>query len=200
MGSETPQDVTGLLRAWSNGDQAALERLIPLVDAELHRIAKRYLEKEHQGQTLQTSSLVNEAYVRLIDVKHADWHDRAHFFAVSARIMRRILVDRARARRSAKHGGGLLQVPLEEGLAASPEPASDLVAIDDALNALSEISPRKGQVVELRFFGGLTVEETAVVLGISPDSVKRDWRLAKMWLLRQLSLEQPHVPPTMATG
>ena len=152
MGSETPQDVTGLLRAWSNGDQAALERLIPLVDAELHRIAKRYLEKEHQGQTLQTSSLVNEAYVRLIDVKHADWHDRAHFFAVSARIMRRILVDRARARRSAKHGGGL------------------------------------------------TVEETAVVLGISADSVKRDWRLAKMWLLRQLSLEQPHVPPTMATG
>jgi len=194
MGSEIPQDVTGLLRAWGNGDQAALERLIPLVDAELHRIAKRYLEKEHPGSPLQTSSLVNEAYVRLIDANRVSWHDRAHFYAVCARVMRRILVDRARARRTAKRGGGLQQVPLEEGMAAAPGLTSDLAAIDEALESLSEVSPRKGRVVELRFFGGLTIEETAEVLGISQDSVQRDWRLAKMWLLRELSREQPHLP------
>ena len=200
MSSETPHEVTGLLRAWSHGEQAALERLIPLIQPELRRIARRYLDKERQGRPLQTSSLVNEAYLRLIGGKCSDWQDRAHFFAVSARIMRRILVDRARARNSAKHGGGIQHVPLEQGMATSAEPALDLVALDDALSALSEISPRKGQVVELRFFGGLTVEETAHVLGISAESVKRDWRLAKLWLLRQLSPEQPHVPPALAPG
>jgi RNA polymerase sigma-70 factor (ECF subfamily) len=199
MGSVTPQSITALLRAWSNGDQAALDQLVPLVDAELHRIAKRCLERESQHGSLQTSSLVNEAYLRLIDIERANWQDRAHFFAVSARIMRRLLVDRARARRAVRHGGGLQRLPLEEALVFTSEPTSDIVAIDEALNALAELSPRKGRVVELRFFGGLTVEETAHVLGISSDSVKRDWRLAKLWLLRQLTGEHPHVPPTMAT-
>jgi RNA polymerase sigma factor (TIGR02999 family) len=200
MESETPQDVTGLLRAWSQGDEAALERLVPLVDAELRRTARRYLEKESPDPTLQTTALVNEAYLCLIDRKRADWHDRTHFFAVCARIMRHILVDHARAHRSAKRGGGREAVPLEEALAGCLEPSSDLVAIDEALNTLSEVYPRQGQVVELRFFGGLNAEETAEVLGVSPKTVKRDWRFAKSWLMRQLSRQEPHVPGTMATG
>ena len=200
MEAETPQDVTGLLRAWSQGDKAALERLVPLVDAELRRIARRYVAKEEPDPTLQTTALVNEAYLSLIDRKRADWHDRTHFFAVCARIMRHILVDHARALRSAKRGGGREAVPLEEALAGCPEPSSDLVAIDEALNTLSEVYPRQGQVVELRFFGGLNAEETAEVLGVSPKTVKRDWRFAKSWLMRQLSRQEPHVPGTMATG
>jgi len=200
MGSETPHDVTALLRAWSQGDRAALERLIPLVDRELRRIARRYLEKERPDASLQTTALVNEAYARLIDRKRSDWHDRAHFFGVCAQIMRHILVDRARARRCAKRGGGLEQVPLDDAMAIAAEPTADLVAIDEALQALSVLDPRKGRVVELRFYGGLNVEETAAVLGISPESVQRDWRLARLWLLRELSRADPHVPGTMATG
>jgi len=200
MGLETPQDITGLLRAWSQGDQAALERLVPVVDAELRRIARRYLAVENPDPTLQTTALVNEAYLCLIDGQRADWHDRAHFFAVCARIMRHILVDHARARRSAKRGGGLEVVPLNEALAGCPEPSSDLAAVDEALNTLSEVYPRKGQVVELRFFGGLNAEETAEALGVSSKTVKRDWRFAKSWLMRQLSRQEPHVPGTTATG
>ena len=187
MGAQFPGDVTGLLRAWSGGDQAALERLIPLINGELRRIAKRYLQKERPDPSLQTTALVNEAYLRLIDAKRVDWHDRAHFFAVCAQIIRRILVDHARARHTAKRGAGLPPLSLDEALAVSAERTSDLVAIDDALDALSKVDPRKGRVVELRFFGGLSVEDTAHVLGISPESVMRDWRLAKVWLMRELS-------------
>ena len=200
MEVETPQDITGILRAWSQGDQAALERLVPLVDAELRRIARRYLAKEDPDPTLQTTALVNEAYLSLIDGKRADWHDRTHFFAVCARIMRHILVDYYRAHHSAKRGGGLEAVPLEEALAGCSEPSSDLVAIDEALNTLSEVYPRQGQVVELRFFGGLNAEETAEVLGVSSKTVKRDWRFAKSWLMRQLSGQEAHVPGTTAAG
>jgi RNA polymerase sigma-70 factor, ECF subfamily len=185
----TPNEITGLLRAWSGGDRAALESLVPLVDQELRRIARRCLEKERHDVTLQTTALVNEAYLRLIDVKQVNWQDRAHFFAICAQIMRRILVDHARARQSAKRGGGVQSLPLDEALAACGEQAAGVVAIDDALEALAKMDPRKGQVVELRFFGGLSVEETAAVLHISPESVMRDWRLAKVWLLRELSRE-----------
>ena len=182
---DSPLDITGLLRAWSEGDQAALETLIPLVDGELRRIARRYLEREPPA-TLETTSLVDEAYAKLIDARQVEWRDRAHFFAVCAKIMRRILVDHARARRSAKRGGGLRPIPLDEGLAVSQEKSADLVAIDEALDALSQFDARKGRVVELRFFGGLSVKETAAVLGISPETVMRDWRLAKVWLYREL--------------
>jgi RNA polymerase sigma factor (TIGR02999 family) len=182
-------DVTQWLMAWSNGDESALERLIPLVHAELRRLAKRYMGRERPGHTLQTTALVNEAYLRLIDAKQVKWQDRAHFLAISARLMRRVLVDYARSRSYVKRGGEIQQVPLEEAAVFSIDRAPHLAAIDEALTALAEIDPRKSQVVELRFFGGMSLEETAEVLKISPDTVSRDWRLAKAWLLRELSEE-----------
>jgi RNA polymerase sigma factor (TIGR02999 family) len=180
-------DVTALLVAWGKGDAAALERLVPLVQNELHRIAERCMRRERAGHTLQTTALVNEAYVRLVDVQRINWHDRAHFLAMSARLMRRVLVDHARARKYQKRGGGAVKVTLVEELGGSNERPHDLVALDDALDALAKIDERKSRVIELRFFGGLSVEETASVLKVSADTVMRDWKLAKAWLLRELS-------------
>ena len=165
----------------------AFDQLVPLVHDELRRLARRYMGRERPGHTLQATALVNEAYLRLIDVKAIRWQNRAHFFAMSARVMRRILVDSARARGNDKRGGGVRKVSLDEALIVSKEPAQDLVALDEALAALEKVHPRKSQVVELRFFGGLSIEEAAEALHMSPDTVKRDWRFAKLWLLRELS-------------
>ena len=176
-----------MLLAWGNGDKSALEKLIPVVHNELHRLAHRYMNRERPGHMLQTTALVNEAYLRLIDTSHVRWQNRAHFFAVSAQLMRRILVDFARSRNYLKRGGDAVQVSLDEALAISPEQDMDLVALDEALDALAAIDERKTRVVELRFFGGLSIEETAEVLKVSPDTVMRDWRLAKVWLLRELN-------------
>ena len=186
MPQPSPHEVSQLLRAWSSGDEAALQTLIPLVYEELHRIARRYMGREREGHTLQTSALVNEAYLRLVDWKNVEWQNRAHFFAVSAQMMRRILVDFARDRRYLKRGGGALQVSLAEAAGMTSERGTDLVALDDALNSLAEVDKRKSEVVELRFFGGLSVEETAEVLKVSAETVMRDWKLAKVWLLREL--------------
>jgi len=187
MRSDTRMDITGLLRRWSEGEQAALAELTPLVYEELRRLARHHLAGERQEQTLTTTALVHEAWLRLVTVKDARWQDRAQFFALCAQLMRRILVDHARARLRARRGGGALRVPLEQALLVSEERSPTLVALDDALNALSALDPRQGRVVELRFFGGLSVEDAAAVLKISPDSVKRDWRLAKAWLMREVS-------------
>jgi len=187
MTAASPQDVTQLLMAWSNGEQDALEHLIPLVYNELHRLAHRYMERERPGHTLQSTALVHEAYQRLINFKDVSWQNRAHFFAVSAQLMRRILVDYARSRRYSKRGGEWRQVPLNEAVAVFRDRQTDIVALDDALRTLAGIDPRKGRVVEMRFFGGLSIKETAEVLKVSPDTVLRDWRLAKVWLLRELS-------------
>jgi RNA polymerase sigma factor (TIGR02999 family) len=181
-----PQPVTDLLVAWGHGDAAALAKLMPLVHDELHRLARREMRGERPGHTLQTTALVNEAYMRLIDVRRVEWQDRAHFFALSARIMRRILVDHARSRNYIKRGGGTRQVSLDEALVVSEACNDDLVALDDALQALAAVDARKSQVVEMRFFGGLTVEETAEALHVSPETVMRDWQFAKVWLLRAL--------------
>lgn len=186
MGAPPSQKVTQLLVAWSQGEQAALEKLIPIVYSELRRIAHRYMHREHPGHTLQTTALVNEAYLRLIDASQVRWQDRAHFFAVSAQLMRRILVDFARSRRYLKRGGGARNISFDEALFVSPERGRDLVALDDAMNVLATNDPRKARVVELRFFVGLSVEETAEVLKISPDTVLRDWKLAKAWLSREM--------------
>jgi len=179
--------VTELLVAWSAGDASALEQLIPLVHAELHRLARRQMRREREGHTLQTTALVDEAFLKLVDLSRIRWQDRAHFFAMSARLMRRILVDHARSRQYIKRGGGARRVTFDEGLAVSAEPAADLVALDDALQALARIDARKSQVVELRYFGGLSVEETAEALHVSPETVMRDWRLARAWLLREMT-------------
>jgi RNA polymerase sigma factor (TIGR02999 family) len=187
-----PPEVTRLLVAWGDGDEAALERLMPVVHQELRRLARRYMAGERQSHTLQATALVNEAYLRLIDVKKVRWQNRAHFFAMSARLMRRILVDAARSRRSLKRGADARQVTLDDALVIA-EPGQDLIALDDALEALAVIDPRKARVIEMRFFGGLSVEETATVLQVSPDTVLRDWRLAKSWLLRELRRAGPAV-------
>ena len=181
--------VTELLRAWGQGDAQALDRLTPLVYQELRRIAGRYMARERRDHTLQATALVNEPYLRLVDAKEVSWHDRAHFFAISSQTMRRILVDFARARHSRKRDSGAKALSLEESLVVRGQPGADLVALDDALNALAAMDPRRSRVVELRFFGGLSVEETAEVLKVSPETVKRDWKLAKAWLLRELSHE-----------
>ena len=186
MTRQSPQEVTLLLKAWRGGDSAALDRLVPLVYAELHRLARIYMARERVGHTLQTSALVNEAYIRLIDVDRIDWQDRTHFFAMAATAMRRILVDFARSRGYRKRGGDPQKMSFDEALLVTPAPAADLVRLDDALNALAELDPRKAKVVELRFFGGLELDETAEVLKVSRDTVKRDWRLAKVWLLQEL--------------
>ena len=178
--------VTLLLRAWSNGDQSALQGLIPLVEAELRRLARGYMARERRGHTLQTTALINEAFIRLVGTKNVDWQDRAHFLGIAARLMRRVLVDHARVRGVQKRGGGAYAMALEEGMAVSPPADIDLLALDRALTALAAVDERKSRVIEMRFFGGMTVEETAEALAVSPDTVKRDWRLAKLWLLREL--------------
>jgi RNA polymerase sigma factor (TIGR02999 family) len=180
------KDITELLLAWNQGDRQALEELMPLVQYELHRLAHRYMGGERLNHTLQTTALVNEAYLRLVDSSRVRWQNRAHFFAVSAQLMRRILVDFARARQKLRRRGGLVHLSLDEALVISPEPGTDLIALDDALQTLAVFDERKSKVVELRFFGGLSVEETAEVLSVSPVTVMRDWGLAKVWLLREL--------------
>ncbi len=192
MTTPSEKDVTRLLFAWSNGDQAALEQLTPLVYSELHRLAHRYLGRERKGHTLQTTALVHEAYLRLIDQKEVRWQNRAHFFAIAAQMMRRILVDYARSRNVAKRGGGARQVSLDEAMDVSDERAADVIALDEALKSLSDLDQRKGRIIELRFFGGLSIEETAEVLGVSPGTVMRDWTFAKAWLQREINKGGPN--------
>jgi RNA polymerase sigma factor (TIGR02999 family) len=184
--AEKRPEITGLLLAWSRGEQEALNRLIPLVYDELRRLAHRYMRQERAGHTLQSTALVHEVYERLIDSQHVQWQNRAHFFAIAAQLMRRVLVDFARSRNYLKHGGQFSKVSLDEALTVSQERGPDLVALDDAMNALAAVDRRKSAIVELRFFGGLTVEEAAEVLKVSPETVMRDWGLAKVWLLREL--------------
>ena len=179
-------EITQLLRAWCDGQDGALERLMPLVYEELHRAARRHMASENSGQTLQTTALVNELYLRLVDFPEISWQSRAHFFAVCSKVMRRILVDLARARRAQKRGGGAEDLPFDEKLFFSARPSWDLLALDEAMNRLAALDARKSQVVEMRFFGGLSVEETAEVLKVSPDTVMRDWKLAKAWLAREM--------------
>jgi RNA polymerase sigma-70 factor (ECF subfamily) len=186
MAPPSAQNVTQLLQDWSQGKDAALKELLPLVHQELRRLARRYMFGERPGHTLQTTALVNEAYLRLVNSRQVDWQNRAHFFAISAQLMRRILVDYARARGYQKRGAGVAKVTLDEASMGPPEKGHDLVALDDALKALAGVDPRKSKVVELRFFGGLSIEETAEVLKVSPDTVHRDWRLAKAWLAREM--------------
>jgi RNA polymerase sigma-70 factor, ECF subfamily len=190
MTKPPPKEVTQLLVDWSGGDQAAFDKLVPLVYEELHRLARRYMGREQAGHTLQTTALVNEAYLRLVDQKRMRWQNRAHFFAIAAQMMRRVLVDHARKRRYAKRGGDQLRVSLAEAEGLSQERAADVVALDEALESLAEIDPQQARVVELRFFGGLTIEETAEVLGLSRDMVNREWATAKAWLYREMSKTQ----------
>ena len=180
-------DVTQLLIQWNEGSPDALEKLVPIVEGELRRLAQRYLSQERSGHTLQTTALVNEAYMRLIDWKKVRWQNRAHFVGVSAQLMRRILVDYARNQQSLKRGGAVVKVPLEEAALASADRTPDIVALDEALTVLGQIDARKSGIVELRYFGGLSVEETAEVLEISPRTVKREWSLAQAWLYTQLA-------------
>jgi RNA polymerase sigma factor (TIGR02999 family) len=189
--SSRPENPTELLLAWGRGDARAFDQLVPLVHDELRRLARRYMARERPGHTLQATALVNEAYLRLIEVRQVQWQNRAHFFAMSARTMRRILVEFARARGNEKRGGDIKKVSLDEALVVTKEPGQDLVALDDALTELAKVHRRKSRVVELRFFGGLSIEETAEALHVSVDTVKRDWRFAKLWLVRELKGERP---------
>ena len=182
-----PHEITRLLLAWSKGDREALDRLFPLVYAELRRLAKSYMRKERAGHTLQTTALIHEAYLRLIDAGQVEWRNRAHFFGVAARAMRQILVEMARERGCQKRGGGARRASLDEAMAIGAGLDEDLVALDEALEALAQFDARKAQVVEMRFFGGLTEEEIAAALDVSPETVRRDWRLARSWLRRRLS-------------
>ncbi|HUA19212.1 MAG TPA: sigma-70 family RNA polymerase sigma factor [Bryobacteraceae bacterium] len=184
-------NITQLLEQWSRGDEQALEKLMPLVYSELHGLARRYLSGERPGHTLQTTALVNEAYLRLVEFAHPNWEGRTHFFAVCAQMMRRILVDWARSRQAEKRGKDVPKLELGDALMAAAQPGTDLVAVDDALRALADIDSRKSQVVELRFFGGLSVKETADVLRVSVETVHRDWRLARSWLRRELTRGAP---------
>jgi RNA polymerase sigma factor (TIGR02999 family) len=183
----SPHEVTQLLIDWSSGNQAALDKLMPLVYEELHRRAHQYMRHEDPGHVLQTSALVNEAYLRLIDQKQVQWQNRAHFFGIAAQLMRRILVDYARKRDSARRGGGTRQVVLDEAMIVLHQQAADVLALDDALKSLVVIDSRQGQLVELRFFGGLTIEETAEVMKVSPGTVMREWTFAKAWLQREMT-------------
>jgi RNA polymerase sigma-70 factor, ECF subfamily len=192
MGAEPRSELTWLLRAWSDGDREALDRLTPLVVDELRRIAHRYVDRERGEHTLQATALVNEAWLRIIDTNNVRWEDRAHFFGICARIMRRILIDAARARMTGKRGGGVLRVTLDPELAVTTRDA-EILDIEEALQALKVVDERKARVVELRFFGGLSAQETAHVLGVSEQSVHRDWRLARSWLLRELSRSKPSI-------
>jgi RNA polymerase sigma-70 factor, ECF subfamily len=191
--------VSTLLRAWGDGDQSALEKLTPIVYGELRRLARRYMKGERPGNSLQTTALVHEAYTRLVDYKRMQWQNRAHFFAVSSQLMRRILVDHAR-RHNMKRGGGVQHVSLEQAALLSADEDTDLVSLDDAMNALGKIDPRKVQVVEMRFFGGLSVEEIAEVLKVSTVTVKRDWRTARTWLYRELTGGTTDAPGTLETS
>ncbi len=191
MAEDSPSQVTLLLRSWRDGDHAALDKLTPIVYSELHRIAHRYMLHERADHTLQTSALVNEAYLRLVDARSVDWKNRAHFFAVSSTLMRRILVDFARSHASQKKGGNVPKVELDEGVVSSRHRIEDLLALDESLTALEDFDARKAKVVELHFFGGLGPEETAEVLGISSDTVFRDWRLAKAWLAKRMKSGGP---------
>src|SRR5438128_4506351 len=193
MAASLPQQVTQLLVAWSDGDQTARDELIPLVYEELHRLAHHYMNRERPGHTLQTSALVNEAFVRLVDQRDVRWQNRAHFFGIAAQMMGRILVDYARNRHYAKRGGSARQVSLNEALIVSEERSAEVVALDDALKSLAIMDQRKSQIVELRFFGGLSIEETAEVLAVSPGTVMRDWTLAKAWLRREMSTGAPDI-------
>jgi RNA polymerase sigma factor (TIGR02999 family) len=188
--SDSPQpgqDVTQLLRAWSEGDTQALEQLTPLVYQELHRRAHWQMARENPGHTLQATALVNEIYLRMVDLRGVSWRDRAHFFAMSSRLIRQILTDAARSKHAQKRGGQSPHVAIDESLLVSEEPRADVIALDDALSSMAVIDPRKSRVVELRFFGGLDIDETAEVLGVSAETVKRDWKLAKAWLRRELT-------------
>jgi RNA polymerase sigma factor (TIGR02999 family) len=184
------QGITELLVAWGDGDCAALDKLTPLVYQELHKLAHSHMKRERPGHTIQTSALVNEAFVKLVDQRRVRWQNRAHFFGIASQMMRRILVDYARSRHYAKRGGGAQQVSLDEAMIVSEARAAEVVALDDALSALAEIDQRKSQIVEMRFFGGLSIEQTAEVLGISPGTVMRDWTLAKAWLRREVGKEE----------
>ncbi len=186
MNGHSPKEVTQLLHAWCGGDQDALNRLIPLIHGELHRLAHRYMLRERAGHTLQTTALVNEAYLRLIDANQVTWQNRAHFFAISANLMRRILVDFARSRGYEKRGGNVVKVEFDDARVPAPRRGADVTAIDDALTALAAFDERGARIVELRFFGGLSEEETGEVLGISTRTVKREWAVAKAWLLREM--------------
>ena len=186
-----PRDVTRLLRAWSDGDETALAELVPLVDAELRRLARACMGRERKEHTLQATALVNEAFLRFFDARHVRWQDRAHFMGIAARLMRRVLVDHARARGYQKRGGGADRVPLDDALLEAAAPALDVVELDRALETFATVDARRSRVVELRFFGGLTLEETAEVLHVSVETVKRDWRLARLWLLRELKGSVP---------
>ena len=190
MTTESRKEVSLLLLAWSHGDEEALDKLLPLVYEEMHRLAHRYMSRERAGNTLQTTALVHEAYVRLVDAQGVQWENRAHFFAVAAKTMRRILVDLARSRRNLKCGGGIQQVSLDGVSLASPERGADMIALDEALVRLAALNRRQSQVVELRYFGGLTEAEVSEVIKISPRTVRSDWRLAKAWLYRELSREK----------
>jgi len=189
--AQTTSSLTVLLQAWRKGDTAARDQFFTLVYDELHRTARRFMRHERAGHTLQASALVNEAYLRLIDANQVQWQDRAHFFGIAAHFMRRILVDAARRKEFAKRGGGTHRRTFDEALVVTPELSPDLVALDDALDALAKIDARKSKVVELRFFGGLTNEEIADALGISTDTVTRDWQVAKLWLRREMKREKP---------
>ena len=180
-------EITELLAEWREGNQSALDELYPLVYNELHRLARRYMSRERKGHTLQTTALINEAYVRLVDQKNVQWANRSHFFAISAQIMRRILIDHARRHAYAKRGGGAQQVSLEEAATITPDQGRELVRLDEALKSLAEMDPRRSQVVELRYFGGLNNEEIASVLHISENTVTRDWNMARAWLYQQLT-------------
>lgn len=182
-------EVTQLLIDWSGGNQAALNKLMPLVEAELHRLAHHYMNRERAGHTLQTTGLVNEAYLRLVGQHKMTWQNRAHFFGIAARLMRQILVDYARRRHYAKRGGNAIQVSLDEAALVAQESSNEMIAVDEALRTLSAIAPEQSRIVELRFFGGLTIEETAEVMKLSVDQVKRDWSMAKTWLYHEISAE-----------
>jgi len=186
VGGASSHEVTQLLQAWSSGDQAALDRLIPLVYNELHRLAHAYMRRERTGHVLQTTALVNEAYLRLVDADNVKWRDRSHFFAIAARLMRRILVDNARSLHAQKRGGRIRRVSLSDSVVFASKPDADLIELDDALTSLEEIDARRARVVELRFFGGMTLDETAEVLKVSADTVWHDWDLAKTWLYREM--------------
>jgi RNA polymerase sigma-70 factor (ECF subfamily) len=189
--SPSQQEVTQLLKHWSGGDAGALEKLIPLVQPELHRLAHHYMSRESTGHTLQTTALLNEAYLRLVDDPTRTWQNRTHFIAAAAQLMRRIMVDHARERRALKRGAGALKVTLDNVALVSEARSEELLALDEALEKLAALDPRKSQIVELRYFGGLSVEETAAFLKLSPRTVKREWRMAKVWLYRALSEEEP---------
>ncbi len=187
MTRPAPEEMSQLLRDWSNGDQEALDKVMPVVYQELHRLAHHYMRRERVGHTLQTTALVNEAYMRLADYKKMRWQSRAHFFAVAAQVMRRILVEKARSKKFAKRGGGAHQISLDETAIVSAGRSAEVIAVDEALTDLESWDPRKGRIVELRFFGGLSIEETAEVLKVSPTTVQREWRSAKAWLHRAIS-------------